>query len=65
MKLLSKLYRDCKIPLLLRNKKYFDLRKNQPQGFREIRTFLWTQRPAPPEHVNYLPVRPPMFTGRL
>jgi tetratricopeptide (TPR) repeat protein len=58
------LYRDCKIPRLLRNKKYFDLRQNQPQGFREIRTFLLTQQPAPPERVNYLPVRPPIFIGR-
>jgi tetratricopeptide (TPR) repeat protein len=58
------LYRDCKIPRLLRNKKYFDLRKNQPQGFREIRTFLLTRKPAPPQRVNYLPVRPPIFIGR-
>src|ERR1017187_7307946 len=63
-KLLGVLYRDCKIPRLLRNKKYFDLRKNQPQGIREIRTFLLTQRPAPPQRVNYLPVRPPIFIGR-
>lgn len=63
-KLLGVLYRECQIPRLLRNKKYFDLRSNQPQGFREIRTFLLTQRPAPPEHVNYLPVRPPLFIGR-
>jgi hypothetical protein len=63
-KLLGVLYRECQIPRLQRNKKYFDLRSNQPQGFREIRTFLLTQRPAPPEHVNYLPVRPPLFIGR-
>ncbi|MGA2144901.1 MAG: TIR domain-containing protein [Bryobacteraceae bacterium] len=63
-KLLGVLYRDCKIPRLLRNKKYFDLRKNQPEGFREIRTFLLTQQPAPPGPVNYLPVRPPIFVGR-
>ena len=63
-KLLGVLYRDCKIPRLLRNKKYFDLRKNQPAGFREIHTFLVTQQPAPPPRVNYLPVRPPLFIGR-
>ena len=63
-KLLGVLYRDCEIPRLLRNKKYFDLRTNQPQGFREIRTFLLTQRPAPPRHVNHLPLRPPIFVGR-
>jgi len=63
-KLLGVLYRDCTIPRLLRNKKYFDLRKNQPEGFREIRTFLLTKQPAPPQRVNYLPVRPPIFVGR-
>jgi hypothetical protein len=63
-KLLGVLYRDCAIPRLLRNKKYFDLRVNQPEGFREIRAFLLTQKPAPPERVNYLPVRPPIFVGR-
>src|SRR5664279_609095 len=63
-KLVGVLYRDCKIPPLLRNKKYFDLRTNQPQGFREIRTFLLTGKPAAPTRVNYLPVRPPLFVGR-
>src|SRR3974390_1102785 len=63
-KLLGVLYRDCPIPPLLRNKKYFHLRINQPEGFREIRAFLLTQKPAPPERVNYLPVRPPIFIGR-
>lgn len=63
-KLLGVLYRDCRIPPLLRNKKYFDLRNNEPEGFREIRTFLLTQQPAAPEHVNYLPVRHPVFIGR-
>ena len=57
------LYRDTQ-HLLPRNKKYFDLRKNQPEGFREIRTFLLTQQPAPPVRVNYLPVKPPIFVGR-
>src|ERR1039458_8165781 len=33
-KLLGVLYRDCRIPRLLRNKKYFDLRTNRPAGFR-------------------------------
>jgi tetratricopeptide (TPR) repeat protein len=63
-KLLGVLYRDCTIPRLLRNKKYFDLRTNHPEGFREIRTFLLTERPAQPERINYLPVRPPLFVGR-
>ena len=63
-RLLGVLYRDCAIPRLLRDKTYFDLRVNQPADFREIRAFLLTQRPAPPERVNYLPVRPPIFVGR-
>lgn len=63
-KLAGVLYRDCKIPRLLRNKKYFDLRTNQTQGFREIRTFLLEEKPVRPERVNYLPVRPPLFVGR-
>jgi tetratricopeptide (TPR) repeat protein len=63
-KLLGVLYRDCTIPRLLRNKKYFDLRTNHPEGFREIRTFLLTERPVQPERINYLPVRPPLFIGR-
>lgn len=61
-KLLGVLYRDCQIPRLLRNKKYFDLRTkkyfdlrtNHPQGFSEIRTFLLSEKPAPPQRVNYL-----------
>lgn len=63
-KLAGVLYRDCRIPRLLRNKKYFDLRTNQPQGFREIRTWLLTQRPGAVERVNVLPTRPPLFVGR-
>ena len=63
-KVIGVLYRDCQLPPLLRNKKYFDLRKNQPQGFREIYTFLADGAPAPVEKVNYLPVRPPLFIGR-
>jgi tetratricopeptide (TPR) repeat protein len=63
-KLLPVLYGDCEIPRLLGTKQYFDLRTNQPAGFREIRTFLLTQRPAPPPRMNYLPVRPPLFIGR-
>ena len=63
-KLLGALYRDCTIPRLLRNKKYFDLRTNHLEGFREIRTFLLEQRPVRPERVNYLPARPPIFVGR-
>ena len=63
-RLIGVLYRDCRIPALLRNKKYFDLRTNHPEGFRQIRTYLLTERPAPPPRVNYLPVRPPLFIGR-
>src|SRR5579875_3472223 len=63
-KLAGVLCRDCQIPRLLRNKKYFDLRTNHPQGFREIRTFLLTERPGPPSRVNALPTRPPLFIGR-
>jgi hypothetical protein len=63
-KLLPVLYRDCAIPSLLDNKKRFDLRTNHPDGFRAIRTFLLTEKPAPPERINYLPVRPALFIGR-
>ena len=63
-KLAGVLYRDCQLPHLLRNKKYFDLRTNQPEGFRAIRTWLLTQRPAPPPRLNPLPTRPPLFVGR-
>jgi len=63
-KLVGVLYRDCQIPKLLGNKKHFDLRTNQPQGFRAIRTFLLTERPVPARRVNQLPVRPPIFVGR-
>jgi len=35
VKLAGALYRDCAIPRLMRNKKYFDLRLNHPAGFRE------------------------------
>jgi hypothetical protein len=63
-KLLGVLYRDCTIPRLIRNKKYFDLRTNHPEGFRKIRTFLLTEKPAPPERINKLPLRPPLFIGR-
>jgi hypothetical protein len=63
-KLAGVLYRDCRIPRLLRNKKYFDLRTNQQQGFREILTFLLTQRAIPPPRINQLPSRPPLFIGR-
>jgi hypothetical protein len=57
------LYRDCRIPHLLRNKKPFDLRTNQTEGFRDIRTWLLGLRPAPPP-VTHLPQRPPLFIGR-
>ena len=51
-KLFGVLYRDCKIPRLLRNKSYVDLRNNHPEGFRKIRTFLLTGKPAEPTRVN-------------
>jgi tetratricopeptide (TPR) repeat protein len=63
-KLVGLLYRDCQIPRLLRNKKYFDLRTNQPEGIRAIRSFLLSQQRESPPRVNYLPVRPPIFVGR-
>ena len=63
VKVAGVLYRDCRIPRLLRNKKYFDLRTNQPEGFRLIKTWLLGQRPpAPP--VVHLPQRPPLVIGR-
>jgi tetratricopeptide (TPR) repeat protein len=63
VKLAGVLYRDCRIPRLLRNKKYFDLRTNQPEGFRLIKTWLLDQRPPLPP-VVHLPQRPPLFIGR-
>ena len=57
------LYRDCRTPHFLRNKKPFDLRTNQPEGFRQIKTWLLGLRPAPPP-VMHLPQRPPLFIGR-
>ena len=63
-KLAGVLYRDCQIPRLLRNKKYFDLRTNHPEGFRQIATWLLTGQPAPPPRINLLPTRPPLFVGR-
>jgi tetratricopeptide (TPR) repeat protein len=64
VKLAGVLYKDCAIPRLIRNKKYFDLRSNQPEGFRQIRTWLLTGRPVTPPRVNLLPTRPPLFVGR-
>ena len=63
-KLAGVLYRDCQIPRLLRNKSYFDLRTNHPEGFRQIATWLLTEHPAPPPRINLLPTRPPLFIGR-
>jgi len=57
-------HRDCRIPPLLSSAKYFDLRKNRAEGFRQIRSFLLTERTGTPARVNYLPVRPPIFVGR-
>jgi tetratricopeptide (TPR) repeat protein len=62
-KLAGVLHRDCEIPRLLRNKKYFDLRRNQPEGMREIHTWLLGQRYRPAGHF-YAPSRPPIFVGR-
>jgi hypothetical protein len=39
-KLAGVLYRDCRIPRLLRNKKYFDARTNQDDCFNLMRTWL-------------------------
>jgi len=64
VKLAGVLYRDCAIPRLIRNKKYFDLRLNHPEGFRQIRTWLLNERAAPPPPVNLLPTRPALFIGR-
>jgi tetratricopeptide (TPR) repeat protein len=64
IKLAGVLYRDCQIPPLLRNKKYFDLRTNHPEGFRQIRTWILTERAAPPPVINVLPSQPPLFIGR-
>jgi len=64
VKLAGVLLSDCAIPRLIRNKKYFDLRTNHPEGFRQIRTWLLTERPVKPPHVNLLPTRPPLFIGR-
>ena len=63
-RLVTVLHRDCKIPNLLANKKLFDLRTNQPHGFRSILTFLQTQRPVPPQRANRLDTRNPHFVGR-
>jgi tetratricopeptide (TPR) repeat protein len=63
VKLVGILYRECQIPRLIRNKKYFDLRTNQPDGFRQIKTWLLGSfaPSAPPQN---LPSRPPLFIGR-
>jgi tetratricopeptide (TPR) repeat protein len=63
VKVAGVLYRDCRIPRLLRNKKYFDLRTSQPEGFRLIKTWLLGQRPRVPP-VVHLPQRPPLVIGR-
>jgi hypothetical protein len=62
-KLAGVLYRDCTIPRLLRNKKYFDLRTNQTEGFRQIKTWLLGLRP-PVAPLVHLPQRRPLFIGR-
>ncbi len=62
-KLAGVLFRDCTIPRLLRNKKYFDLRTNQPEGFRQIKSWLLDLRP-PVAPLIHLPQRSPLFIGR-
>lgn len=63
VKLVGVLHRDCQIPRLIRNKKYFDLRTNRPDGFRQIKAWLlgFSLPPAPTQN---LPARPPLFIGR-
>jgi tetratricopeptide (TPR) repeat protein len=63
IKLACVLCRDCRIPRLLENKWRFDLRTNQPEGFRAIRTWLLGQQPARPR-PNHAPAQPPLFIGR-
>jgi hypothetical protein len=63
VKLVGVLYRDCQIPRLIRNKKYFDLRTNQPDGLRQIKAWLLGSSPPPAPPQN-LPARPPLFIGR-
>ena len=58
------LYRDCQVPPLIRAIKYFDLRKNPLEGFREIRTHLLGQSQPLSARFNHLPVPPPPFIGR-
>ncbi len=62
VQLLPVLFHDCNIPPLLRNKKYFDLRTNHPDGFRKIKACLLGLKPSPPPSSN-LPQRR-MFVGR-
>jgi tetratricopeptide (TPR) repeat protein len=62
-KLAGVLYRDCTIPRLLRNNKYFDLRTNQTEGFRQIKTWLLGLR-QPVAPLVHLPQRSPLFIGR-
>jgi len=62
IELATVLHRDCKIPKLLKNKKYFDARANEPDAFRQIKTWvlgLQTKPLAP----AFLPERP-FFVGR-
>jgi hypothetical protein len=51
-KLAPVLYRECRTPHFLRNKKPFDLTTNQPEGIRQIRTWLLGLRPAPPPVIK-------------
>jgi tetratricopeptide (TPR) repeat protein len=62
-KLAGALYRDCKLPHFIANKKYFDLRTNHPEGFRQIKSWLLGLRPYTLP-VVHLPPRPPLFVGR-
>lgn len=63
-KLLPVLLRDCREVPLLRNKRRIDLRKNRPEGMRQILGFLLHEQPSQPSHYNQLPARPDGFLGR-
>jgi tetratricopeptide (TPR) repeat protein len=62
-KVVSVLYRECRIPRLLANGLRFDLRTNQPEGFRAIRSWLLGEQPVR-LRPNHAPPRPPLFIGR-
>jgi tetratricopeptide (TPR) repeat protein len=63
VKLACVLYRACQIPLLLANKRYFDLTTNQLDEFRRMKSWLLEQRP-PAQPIVHLPPRQPLFIER-